>query len=324
MATPIGVDTITALSRRHIMPDIHDVIYSDNPLTFRLLRGNKRVIQGGNQIEVPLMYKRTGVGGVYRGYDVYNVSPADTIKNAAHDWKQLVVPVAIDGLTIIKSDSPESIANLVTVGFKQADMEMAEHLADGIWSAGTNAKQITGLQAIVDDGTVAASYGGITRSSNVWWKSQCDFTTGTMTTVFLNSLMGSATVGSKSPTIIISRRDQYNRYWGLVQTKQEFPVMAGGHDEQLASAGFTNLLFNNVPWTVDSHVPDGTGSSNSQLFMLNEEFFDLAVSPHADFRLDDFQMPPNQDAMVSSLKWAGELICSNTALQAKATDLDTV
>lgn len=325
MATAIGTNTVTSLVRHYIMPEIVDNVYGDNPLTFRLLRANKKLVQGGTQIEVPLMYKRTGVGGSYRGFDVFTVSPADTIKNAVHSWKQYVVPVAIDGLTLIQVDSPEAVANHVQVQMAQAEMEMAELIATGIWSNGTDdPKGITGLQAAVDDGTVAASYGGITRSSSAWWKSACDFTTGTMTLAFLNSLFMSAQVGGKAPTIIVSRDDQYARYWGLVQAKQNFYVQAGGHDEQLASAGFTNLLFNNVPWVTDSHVPDGTGSSNSELYMLNEEYIDLCVSPRADFRLDDFQKPHNQDAMVSNLYWAGELGIKNCARHAKATDLDTV
>ena len=137
-------------------------------------------------------------------------------------------------------------------------------------------------------------------------------------------LFTSAQQGGKAPTIIVSRDDQYARYWGIVQAKQNFYVQAGGHDEQLASAGFTNLLFNNVPWVTDSHVPDGTGSSNSEIYMLNEEYIDLCVSPRADFRLDDFQKPHNQDAMVSNLYWAGELGVKNCARHSKATDVDTV
>jgi len=198
----IGTDTVTSIARQFILPEIHDQIYASNPITFRLLAANKKMIQGGTQIEVPLMYKRFGHGGSYRGFDLLTVAPVDTIKNAVFDWKQYGVTVAVDGLTLIKTDSPDAIANLLTTQFAQARMELAEHLGDGIWSDGSNAKDITGMEAAIDDGTIAATYGGITRSSNTWWKSQVDSSTTTLTLDALNSLQGSAIKGAKSTSLI--------------------------------------------------------------------------------------------------------------------------
>lgn len=324
MATaPIGVDTVTAIASRYIAPYIHDQVYGDNPLTFRLVKNNKKVITGGTHIEVPLMYARFDHGGFYSGFDLLPIAPMNTIKNAVHDWKQLAVTMAVDGLTLIKTDSPEAIANYIQLQSDQANMEMAEWMATGIWSDGTAPKSITGLVAAVDDGTIAATYGGIDRSTNTWWRSAVDSSTTTLSVTWLNGLMGQVTKGGHSPSLIVSGRDQYNRYYGLVAAKQQFNVEAGGHDEQLGSAGFTNLLFNNVPWVVDSHVPTGSGS-NTQIFILNERVIDLYVSPRADFVMDPFVEPANQDAMVSKIRWAGELGVHNCQLQAKATAITGV
>jgi len=317
MPTAIGTNDITSLARRWIMPEITDNIYGSNPVFFRLSKANKIMPQGGTQLEIPLMYKKATSGGPYRGYDLLNVSPVDTVKNAVWDWKQQHEPVTVDGLTLIKVDSPEAIVNWIKFKFAQADMQIADNLGVGLWSDGTNVKQIDGLDAAVDDGTVAATYGGITRSSNTWWKSVNDVSTTAMTLASMNSVMGQASKGGKHSSLIVSRRMQYNRYWGLVQSAQHFEVAAGGHDEQLASAGFTNVLFNNVPWVVDDNVPDGTNSSNSKIFFLNEDFIYWAVSPRADFYLQPFQTPVNQDAMVSQMLWAGNLMLSNCATQAK-------
>lgn len=321
MPTAIGENTVTSIARHYIMPEITDNIYGSNPVFFRLSKSNKKLIQGGTQIEVPLMYGRFNSGGPYRGYDLLNVSPSDTVKNAVYDWKQQHVPVTIDGLTLIKTDSPDAIANMLQFQFAQSEMEMAENLGVGLWSNGIDSKQITGLDAAIDDGTVAATYAGINRTANPWWQAVRN-TTATLTTNLLNSVMGDASVGGKHSTLIVSRRDQYNRYYALVQLKQEFQVAAGGHDEQLASAGFTNLLFNNVPWVVDDHVPDGANASNSKIFLLNEDFIYWVVSPRADFYLQPFQTPVNQDAMVSQMFWAGELVLTNCATQAQLSSVN--
>ena len=107
------------------MPTITDNIYRSNVLLYRLMRMNKRIVRGGTQIEVPLLYKRFSTGGAYSGFEQFAVAPQDTIKSAAFNWKQYQVTWAVDGLTLIKVDSPESIANFLVLQSQQAYMEMA-------------------------------------------------------------------------------------------------------------------------------------------------------------------------------------------------------
>lgn len=320
MATPIGADVITSISRRFIMPEITDVVYNANPVFFRINKANRKVIRGGTQIEFPLMYRRFTNGGPYQGYDLLDVSPNDTVKNGAWDWKQQYVPVTVDGLTLIKTDSPEAIANFIRLYFAQAEIEMAENLATGMWSdAVTNAKQIDGFKGAIDDGSVATTYGGLLRSANTYMNSQVDSTTTTLTLPSLQSMHGNVGKGGRQATLIASRQGQYNRYWALNQVVQTFPTQPGGHDEQLAAAGFTNLMFNNTPWVVDDHVFDGPNASNSSIVFLDEDYVYWVISPRADMYLEDFQKPVNQDAMVSKILWAGNLILPNTARQGKMT-----
>lgn len=322
MAVPVGTNVVTSIARRFIMSEVTDNIYNSNPIFFRLNAANKRIIRGGTQIEAPLMYARFSSGGPYQGFDLLNVVPSDTIKNGAWDWKQHYVNVTVDGLTLIKTDSPESIANFIELYFAQAEMEMAENLATGLWSNGvTNTREIDGLGGAVDDGGVLTTYAGITRASNTWWNSQDDSSTAAMTLAALNAMFGSCGNGGRHPTIIASRQGQYNRFWALNVVNQQFNTVPGGSDQQLAQAGFTNQLFNGVPWVVDSHVFDGPNSSNSAVVMLNEDYIYWAVSPRADFYLEDFQTPVNQDAMVAKMLWAGNLVVTNCSRQGKLSAL---
>lgn len=321
MATPIGTQAVNSLSRRFILPMITDNIYKSNLMFFRLYRANKRLVQGGFQLEAPLMYTQMAAGGPYSGYDLLDTSPTDAIKNGAWDWRQYYVPVTIDGLTLIKTDQPEAIANFLTQYFAQAEMQMADNLGTGVWSDGvTNTKNIDGLKGAIDDTTVLTTYGGISRTTNTWWKSQIDTTAytsgGTPVSLSkLQSMFGSCSEGARHPTIIVSQQTQYNIYWALNTANQAFPVEPLGHDEQLAQSGFTNLLFNGVPWVVDSHTPA------NHVFFCNEDYFFFVVSPRGDFYLNDFQQPVNQDVMTSLLLWAGNLVLTNCARQGKMTSV---
>lgn len=328
MALLIGTNTVTAIARRYILPQITDQVYTSNVLLYRLMKGNKRIVQGGTQIEIPLMYARFNTGGPYSGYQPFNTTPSDTVKNAVFDWKQHYVTWAVDGLTMIRVDSPEAIANFLTLQSQQAIMEIAENLAVGLFGDAlgilTTGIDVDGLAGMVGVGTTIgnSNYGGTPRLTNTFWNSTVQGITGTatMTLTNLQTAFSAAQRGGHHPTIICSNQDQYNRYWALnasgANPSVQYVRQPQGHDALLASAGFTNLLFNNVPWVVDSHVTPGiVNAANSRVYMLNENFLNWVVSPRADFFIKPFQEPYNQDAMVSSVLWAGNLVATNCALQ---------
>lgn len=292
------------------MPQLTDNTYRSNLMFFRLNSRNKKILQGGTQIEVPLVFTQFTNGGYYQGFDTLDVAPNDTVKNAAFDWKQAYVPVSVDGLTLIKTDSPEAVVNFLSFYFENAQTQLAEVLGTGVWSdVVTNNKSVDGLQGAVDDGTVAGTYGGLSRTTNTWWKSTRTSITPPLALATMQTLFGTLTEGGRHPTLLVSGQAVWNLYWNLSTAGQAFPVQPGGHDEQLAQNGFTNLVFNNVPYAVDSHCPA------SRLYMLNEDYIYLFVNPQRDFAMKDFREPINQDAMTSLILWAGNLVLSNCARQ---------
>lgn len=317
MATPVGTNTLNSLSRRYIIPQVVDNIYGGNLMFFRLNAMNKKRLQGGTQIEVPLNYSRFTAGGWYTGFDMLDVSPQDTVKNGAWDWKQAYVPVTIDDLTLIKSDSPIAVVNMLTFLFENAQTELATILGAGVWNDATsNTKAIEGLKGAVDDGTVAATYGGLLRSSNTWFNSQVDSATATLTATSMRTSISNATAGGRTTTVIVGTAANYNRYWKICNDKQTlFTDTAGGKDEQLAQNGFRNLLFDGIPFCVDTNVPA------NHIFYLNEDYLYLYVNTNRDFAFKEFREPTNQDAMTSLVKWAGNIITTNCARQAKQTVL---
>jgi len=306
------------------MKDVVDNVYNSNILTFRLLARRKKVFDGGFQIEVPIAWSHFASGGWYSGFDLLDVTPSDTIKNAAFDFKQAEVAVSVDGATLIRVNSPDSVINFLGQYFAQAESELCDILGTGVFSnVVSNVKAIDGVNGAVDNGSIAATYGGLSRASNAFWSSQVASAVAPLTFPQLQQVMGNATQGGRRPTIMVSTQAVYNIIWalstGVNSTSgvpgQAFPAQAGGEDVQLAQAGFSNILFNGVPLVVDSHCPAGT------LFFLNEEYFTLYVNPQRDFFLRPFDAPVNQDAYTSLVLWAGNLVCSNVLRQGKLTGI---
>jgi hypothetical protein len=320
VATPIGTDVVTAISRRYILPDIADAIYNSNPMFYRANRMNKKLVQGGFQIELPIMYSRFAAGGFYSGYDALNIAPSDTVQNAAFSWKQAYVPVTVDGLTLVRVDSPQAIANFLALYFQQAEMELSQILGASLWSTALTSNQLDSIPAAIDAGALASSYGGITNNSTDW-QGQVVSATTTMTFANLQTLFGDCTYGGRHPTIIVTNQTEYNSYVALFTATTYYERGPGAYDEILAQGGWTNALFNNIPVVVDSNVPAGLSGGGGQLFMIDEQYFYLIVATGVDFKLEDFITPVNQDAMVAKLFWMGDSVFNNRITSGKYTDI---
>jgi hypothetical protein len=197
------------------------------------------------------MYAKPNSGGWYTGAEILQTVPFDVVQDGSMPWAQLYDNVTVDGLTLNQAESDEKAMDYLTAQFEMSKLDWLDNLAGGFWSDGSNAKSMVGILAAVDNGTVAPTYAGLTRSSNTWLNSQEDSTTTTMTLNALNNLFGSCTTGGRAPTLIIGTRANYIRYQNLNVTIQQFPTAPGRCvDQQFAAAGFDHLVFNNVPWLV--------------------------------------------------------------------------
>lgn len=315
MATPIGADHVSAIVNRYLMDDIIDLAYDGNPLFYRVHNSNRRMVDGGPHIEQPVMTSKFNAGGSFSDLQVLDMSPQDTLRTVAWDWKEKYVPVAFSNLTMVKLNTADSIANGVEVQVQQAAMTMADLLGDGLYSDGTDALEIDGLLAAIDDSN---TYGGVARSGSTgWWNGQTednskDISTGDL--ALLNDFQTAAVVGGRFPTIAVTTSTLYNAIWTLLAEKQTFYTV-NEKDTQMMSAGFNNFMFNGTPFLIDPKCPSG------HVFFLNEDFIKLVVTPLSDFRMEPFQQAFNQAAIAAKLLWTGNLIVTAPKLQFVATNV---
>lgn len=317
-AIPIGTATLNSItSRSFVTNEVTDLFYQSNPLVYRW-RASGKTVQGGLWLEGPVNKSRYDSGVRFTGFDVIPPVPQDTIINYAFDWRQIAVPVTIDGTSILKNNSPESIANLVTTQLALAEMECEDIVGQDLWASTVDPKAIESIPMAVDNATVVATYGGIAHSNSFWQPASgaLDTTTATMTLAVLQTVFQAAAEGGRNPTIIVTTDANYSRFWNLNTPIQRLPTgNSGARDEQLAAAGFDNLLFNNIPIVVDSHAP-----ANS-LWMLNEDYWLFVTHPDRNFSVDDWLQPTNQDVAVSTLKLMYALVCQNPVRQGALTAL---
>lgn len=279
----------------------------------------KRMENGGESIIVQLLYGKNSTIRSYSGYEVLDTTPQEGMTAAKYPWKQVAGSVSISRLEERQNSGEHRIINLLTSKVTQAEISMRDELnrmffADG---QGNNAKDIFGLQLIVENGSAWGTLAGIDRNDplNTWWRNQWTNITGqsfatvgvdTMRTAYNNTSRG-----NEHPDIGITTQTVYERYEKTLVQFERF------EDKETGDAGFQNLKFKGMVLGYDEQCPAST------MYMLNSRYLEWVVDTETDLVNTEFVRPENQDAKVSQILLMANLVCSNCARQGTIDGLDT-
>lgn len=318
MASPNTVFTelVSTTFRKHAK-EIKDNVSKNNALLRRIYdKGNVRREDGGLTIVAPLDYAENNTYQRYSGYDVLNVGASDVISAAEYQWRQIAINVVASGLELRTNSGDTRIINLVKARLKNAIRTFKNNFSADIYSDGTLANQINGLQALVADagtGTV----GGIDSSTWTFWKNKVQSAAApiqgggaiTPSATTMESLMLplwlSLVRGDDQPDLIVMD----NNYFTFFEQSQT--SIKRYTDETKANAGFVSLKYKGADVIFDG----GSGIPSNHAYFLNTDYLELVVHKDADMTVMDEMKPYNQDAAVVPVLWMGNLVCSNRALQ---------
>ena len=312
----VFTELVSTTFRKHAK-EIKDNVSKNNALLRRIYdKGNVRREDGGLTIVAPLDYAENNTYQRYSGYDVLNVGASDVISAAEYQWRQIAINVVASGLELRTNSGDSRIINLVKSRLKNAIRTFKNNFSADIYSDGTLANQVNGLQALVADagtGTV----GGIDSSTWTFWKNKVQsaaapiqgggaITPGSAT---MESLMLplwlSLVRGDDQPDLIVMD----NNYFTFFEQSQT--SIKRYTDETKANAGFVSLKYKGADVIFDG----GSGVPANHAYFLNTDYLEIVVHKDADMTVMDEMKPYNQDAAVVPVLWMGNLVCSNRALQ---------
>ena len=312
----VFTELVSTTFRKHAK-EIKDNVSKNNALLRRVYdKGNVRREDGGLTIVAPLDYAENNTYQRYSGYDVLNVGASDVISAAEYQWRQIAINVVASGLELRTNSGDTRIINLVKARLKNAIRTFKNNFSADIYSDGTLANQVNGLQALVADagtGTV----GGIDSSTWTFWKNKVQsaaapiqgggaITPGatTMESLML-PLWLSLVRGDDQPDLIVMD----NNYFTFFEQSQT--SIKRYTDSTKADAGFVTLKYKGADVIFDG----GSGIPTNHAYFLNTDYLELVVHKDAYMTVMDEMKPYNQDAAVVPVLWMGNLVCSNRSLQ---------
>ena len=303
--------------------DVSDNVSKHNAL-FRKLnaKGKVRTEDGGLSIVAPLEYASNSTYQRYSGYDTLNINAVDVITAAEFPWRQIAVNVAASGLELRSNMGESRVVNFTKAKIKNAMNSFKNGMSTDIYSDGTLANQINGLQALVSD-TGTGTVGQINSSTYAFWQNAVQsaasplqgggaltFSASTIEALML-ALYIRTTRGSDMPDMIVASDDLYTFFEQSQTSLKRYTSTSGGDPEQDAMAGFVNMTYKKAQVFFDS----SGGIPTTHMYFLNTDYMELVAHRDANITMMDELKSVNQDAVVIPVLWMGNLVVTNRFLQ---------
>lgn len=312
----VFTELVSTTFRKH-RKEIKDNISKNNALLRRMYdRGNVKHEDGGLSIVEPLDYAANQTYQRYSGYDTLNIGASDVISAAEFQWRQIAINVVASGQELRINKGESRIINLVKARMKNAIRTFKNNFSVDLYSNGSLANQINGLQALVAD-TGTGTVGGIDSSVWTFWQNKVQSAAApiqgggaivpgptTMESLMLPLWLAQVR-GDDKPDLIISDNN-YFTFFEQSQTSIKRYTSSGD-----VSAGFTSLKYKNADVIFDG----GSGIPTNHMYFLNTDYLYLVAHSDADMTEMDEMRPVNQDAAVVPILWMGNLVVSNRSLQ---------
>lgn len=310
----LTLDEIQSITQDFWYPGAADNYFTGNVLMYRLLK-NGGIATGGVKIRQVIWYGSPD-GGSFGPSSTFDTTRREKMNAARFDWALHYEPVTYNIEDKIKNNGPEAEVDSVMTKLDMAQKGIKDSMADALYSTGVaigDEWPITGLQGMIN-ATSSTSYGTIAEDDMSVWKPGAVTTTAeALTLPVMRTLKRNCQVGDANedrPSLYITTTTLRDVYEALLQPQQRFS------DDKLASAGFSNLLFDTVaPVVGDMKCPSGF------MFALNENMLDF--KSHTDFKFhhEPWMRPTNQYLFTMQIIWSGNLTCKRRGAHGSHSNL---
>lgn len=314
MASPNSTFTaLVSTTLRNHKKTFADNFSNSNAFLARMMeRGNKRVLDGGYEIVCPLKYAENGTYQRFSGYDTLNINPSDVLTAANYPWRNMVTHVSASGDELRKNSGENQLIELAASRVEVAMETMNNKVSEDIYSDGTAANQINGLQALIADagtGTV----GGINSSTYTWWQNRVQSAasplgggiavTPSSTTIeqLMLELYIRLTRGREQPDLAVA---DYNYFTFYEQSQTSLKRYT---DETKANGGFVSIKYKNMDVIYDGD----SGIPSDHMYFINTKYMKFCVHKDADMVQLEDKISFNQDSVVMPILLMANLECSN-------------
>jgi hypothetical protein len=311
-------DAAWTLTMRAKRKELTDNFFDAYP-TLDMFRSGGALVtdNGGKEIQADLMYSGNSAQ-YFSGYDVLNTDAVDGITAAFYPFRYAAVPITINYTEEMENRKSDSAMKLLAAKTEQSMLTLRDQINSSIYSAQTG-KAPLGFQDLVADapGSSPTTLGGITVSSNTWWKNKTNNATADTSFVTINN------------THFYEGMLRMSTTWNDVSEGNEQPTnifttnaIYADFEEIFEGTGYQRLSSKDAPG-VDGRLPSFRGipvqydrdCGTGRMYFLNTKYLKMHMQAGMNFAKTPFKEPSNQMAKVGFIVVGLQITTNNRRRQ---------
>ena len=273
--------------------------------------GTAKMASGGvSQITQPVQVNQM-TSPQYTGYGGNFTGPSDIpgMQNAEWNLSLLIDPIPFLGMEGLVQDN-YAVIPLIAQRMNGAIPDIRDALATSLFGNTSSTLQPCGLPWAIDDGTNAATWGNLSRTTTLNWQSKVYNAGGVNPSrqnllQYINGCFKFA--GGELPSYGICGIGTWTTLAQDFQAQESFIITPGAQfASSLASVGsaFRAIDVAGIPIYCDPYCPEGT------LYLINHKYLNLFIHEMAQFAFTGFEstLPNNAIGFVGAVVFASQLI----------------
>ncbi len=256
---------ITTTTNQYLAPAWVDLILRDNAFFGEVLKKTKS--WDGSQMLFPIKYQKGVASVAFNGFDVLPINQQPVTVNMTFYPTFVATNVALAGSDLSINNTKMKVLNLMQTMMESRAQDAADDIGNFFQGDGTafGGKAPAGLGNIVDDGSVAATYGGLSRATYSGLNATVTASGGTISLLKVRQLANSISDGPVRPDFAITDYTTWAYFEQLLMPFQR-NVYQGGRNTTEAASGYDTLMWDNISVLKDKKVTSGV------FYLLNTKY----------------------------------------------------
>jgi len=262
--------TIQTVTNQYLAPKWYDLTLRDNYFFGKLMEKTKK--WDGSQMLFPIKYQKGVASVAFNGYDLLPITQQPVSVNTTFYPSFIATNVALSGTDLSINDTDMQTIKLMNVTMESRAQDGSDDVGNFLQGDGTSfgGKAPNGLANTIDDGTTAATYGGLTRATYSGLKSYLVASTNNAISLLqLRTSWNNISDGGVIPDFILGDYTTWAYVEQLQTPFQKNNMDFGPHDRIVSQvSGYSELRWDGMIISRDKKVASGN------LFMMNLKFLD--------------------------------------------------
>lgn len=333
---------LTVTTQDKMLPMVLDTVLRENVGATRILGAAKKGKWEGETMKKTIKVSKNTTGGFFSRYDLLDTSETDNLQQLSFAPGFRYKTAALAGTDLsVNAVSDTKVIDIAAQAMEGTAQDLSDDIGNDFYAGVGTGITMNGLANIVDDGGVAATYGGLTRATYTTLNATDTASSGTVSFAKMATLYNAITDGSQKPSIALCDRDVFSYIESLFtpqeKIEKDVAMMKGG---LVGGTGYTGLYYKGFPIVADRKATSG------YLFFLNEDHLDFYALPFygeeafkfktvhegndygqpmgLGFSWDGWKKPINQKAVVTQITFAGNFISWNPRRMGRLTGITGV